>query len=279
MGATGDQLAFTASWEQNGNQYRAVFSNLTGSATTSAATLMVTAVPPTVESVGQVRQMKARPRTTPSPAATRAAAPSLVAQGCGEKGTLSNDSFDPATGTGSFDCTFPDGPATSTVSVQVQDRAGAANDASTIEVSIANLPPEVGAVTISPEPSIKGSAVTADATFADANPGDTSFTCTVNSGDGLGALPGTVAGTTCTGPAHTYVAVGSYPVAVAVTDKDGGTGSASAVHVVIFAFSGFFQPVDNLQVVNVANAGRSIPVKFSLGGNQGLNVLRRAIRW
>jgi concanavalin A-like lectin/glucanase superfamily protein len=41
-------------------------------------------------------------------------------------------------------------------------------------------------------------------------------------------------------------------------------------------FSGFFQPVDNPgpseNVVNRANAGRAIPVKFTLGGNQGLAI-------
>jgi hypothetical protein len=42
---------------------------------------------------------------------------------------------------------------------------------------------------------------------------------------------------------------------------------------VIWAFSGFFQPVDNLPTVNVANAGAGIPIKFSLGGDQGLDVL------
>lgn len=40
----------------------------------------------------------------------------------------------------------------------------------------------------------------------------------------------------------------------------------------IYSFTGFFQPVDNLPVFNVVNAGRAIPVKFSLGGDQGLNI-------
>ncbi|HEX2417539.1 MAG TPA: PxKF domain-containing protein, partial [Micromonosporaceae bacterium] len=40
-----------------------------------------------------------------------------------------------------------------------------------------------------------------------------------------------------------------------------------------YAFSGFFQPVDNLPVLNRVTAGRSVPVKFSLGGDQGLDVL------
>ncbi len=39
-----------------------------------------------------------------------------------------------------------------------------------------------------------------------------------------------------------------------------------------FTISGLFQPVDNRPVVNSANAGSAIPVKFSLGGNQGLNI-------
>jgi hypothetical protein len=39
-----------------------------------------------------------------------------------------------------------------------------------------------------------------------------------------------------------------------------------------YNFTGFFQPVDNLPTLNVASAGSAIPVKFSLGGNQGLNI-------
>jgi hypothetical protein len=39
-----------------------------------------------------------------------------------------------------------------------------------------------------------------------------------------------------------------------------------------FNFVGFFQPVDNLPTLNVAAAGSSIPVKFSLGGNHGLAI-------
>ncbi len=38
------------------------------------------------------------------------------------------------------------------------------------------------------------------------------------------------------------------------------------------AFSGFFQPVDNLPTLNLVNAGQAIPVKFSLGSDQGLDI-------
>jgi hypothetical protein len=40
-----------------------------------------------------------------------------------------------------------------------------------------------------------------------------------------------------------------------------------------FAFSGFFAPVSNLPVANVVKAGSAIPVKFSLGGDFGLDVV------
>jgi len=39
-----------------------------------------------------------------------------------------------------------------------------------------------------------------------------------------------------------------------------------------YAFTGFFQPVDNPPVRNIAKAGSAIPVKFSLGGDQGLGI-------
>jgi predicted extracellular nuclease len=39
-----------------------------------------------------------------------------------------------------------------------------------------------------------------------------------------------------------------------------------------YAFTGFLQPIDNDPVFNVAKAGSSFPVKFKLGGDQGLNI-------
>jgi hypothetical protein len=37
--------------------------------------------------------------------------------------------------------------------------------------------------------------------------------------------------------------------------------------------AGFVAPIDDLPVVNTVSAGRTVPVKFSLGGNEGLDVL------
>jgi hypothetical protein len=39
-----------------------------------------------------------------------------------------------------------------------------------------------------------------------------------------------------------------------------------------YPFSGFLSPVDNLPVLNAMNAGRAVPVKFSLGGDHGLDI-------
>jgi hypothetical protein len=46
---------------------------------------------------------------------------------------------------------------------------------------------------------------------------------------------------------------------------------ASCGYSVIYYWTGFFQPVDN-NAVNVAKAGSAIPVKFNLGGFQGLAI-------
>jgi hypothetical protein len=40
-----------------------------------------------------------------------------------------------------------------------------------------------------------------------------------------------------------------------------------------FAFTGFFAPIDNGNVLNKMKAGRAVPVKFSLDGDQGLGIL------
>jgi len=44
------------------------------------------------------------------------------------------------------------------------------------------------------------------------------------------------------------------------------------MNLLYYDFSGFFKPVGNLPTVNKDNAGSSIPVKFSLNGDQGLDI-------
>jgi hypothetical protein len=61
-------------------------------------------------------------------------------------------------------------------------------------------------------------------------------------------------------------------VAGASRDNVGNQSDAvSCSYTVIYRWTGFFQPVDNV-ISNVAKAGSAIPVKFSLNGNQGLAI-------
>lgn len=41
----------------------------------------------------------------------------------------------------------------------------------------------------------------------------------------------------------------------------------------VYPFEGFFQPIDNLPTVNSVKAGSAVPVKFSLGGFHGLDII------
>ncbi|HXV61975.1 MAG TPA: PxKF domain-containing protein, partial [Vicinamibacteria bacterium] len=57
------------------------------------------------------------------------------------------------------------------------------------------------------------------------------------------------------------------------TDVAGNKNQALASYSVHYDFTGFLNPVDNLPVVNSVKAGSSIPLKFSLAGDHGLDVL------
>jgi hypothetical protein len=40
----------------------------------------------------------------------------------------------------------------------------------------------------------------------------------------------------------------------------------------VYDFTGFYQPVDNLPTLNKTKAGKAIPIRFSLGGDKGLDI-------
>ncbi len=72
-------------------------------------------------------------------------------------------------------------------------------------------------------------------------------------------------------PAGPYP-VGSTLVTLTVEDSNGATASCTGTVTVLYKFTGFFQPIENNGAVNVVKAGSSVPVKFSLDGNKGLNI-------
>lgn len=66
--------------------------------------------------------------------------------------------------------------------------------------------------------------------------------------------------------------VGTTTVNVTATDAAGNQTTGSFTVTVLYNFAGFFSPVDNLPTLNLVNAGKAIPVKFSLSGDKGLNI-------
>lgn len=76
---------------------------------------------------------------------------------------------------------------------------------------------------------------------------------------------------TSTGSVDTNV-IGKYIITYTATDSAGNFASKTRTVKVIYSFSGFFQPVDNLPIWNSVKAGSAIPVKFSLNGGQGLDI-------
>ena len=66
--------------------------------------------------------------------------------------------------------------------------------------------------------------------------------------------------------------VGTTTVNVTATDDAGNHSSCAFTVTVLYDFTGFFSPTGNLPTLNVVNAGRAIPVKFSLSGNKGLGI-------
>jgi Bacterial Ig-like domain (group 3) len=104
------------------------------------------------------------------------------------------------------------------------------------------------------------------------------FTCTdtLSGFVSSGAISTTGRNTTdCTGPATvntSTIGPHSYGPLVA-TDKAGNVSVPVTTNYNInYSFVGFLQPIDNLPVVNTANAGRTIPVKWQLKDANGVLV-------
>jgi uncharacterized repeat protein (TIGR01451 family) len=66
--------------------------------------------------------------------------------------------------------------------------------------------------------------------------------------------------------------VGTTTNTFTATDAFNNSASCSFTVTVLYNFTGFFSPVGNPPTLNSVNAGRAIPVKFSLSGNKGLNI-------
>ncbi|HKY41582.1 MAG TPA: PxKF domain-containing protein [Pyrinomonadaceae bacterium] len=152
---------------------------------------------------------------------------------------------------------FPVG--TTTVTYRATDRVGNfVEDTQTVTV-IDNTPPVV-----TPPPNIT--------VFLPLNTTDVSMVVNYpNPATATDNCPGTL-NITYSPASGSVFPVGTTTVTASTTDAHGNTGSATFTVTVLYNFTGFFQPVDNLPTLNVVNAGKGVPVKFSLSGNKGLNI-------
>jgi len=66
--------------------------------------------------------------------------------------------------------------------------------------------------------------------------------------------------------------VGTSTVTVTATDAHNNSAQATFTVSVLYNFEGFFSPISNPPTLNQVTAGRSVPVKFSLSGNKGLDI-------
>jgi hypothetical protein len=87
-----------------------------------------------------------------------------------------------------------------------------------------------------------------------------SYSCT----DGLSGVD-TCVGPVASGSSIDTASPGAKTFTVNATDRAGNPASRTVNYSVIaFTFAGFFAPVDNRPVLNMANAGQAIPVKWQL---------------
>jgi hypothetical protein len=77
---------------------------------------------------------------------------------------------------------------------------------------------------------------------------------------------------TCTPASGSTFPLGQSVVTCSAMDNAGNIATTTFNVYVVYQFTGFFQPIDNQPTSNSVKAGQSVPVKFSLNGNQTLNI-------
>jgi 2',3'-cyclic-nucleotide 2'-phosphodiesterase (5'-nucleotidase family) len=113
---------------------------------------------------------------------------------------------------------------------------------------------------------IEGSTVTLNATGSDINGNSLTYAWDLDN-NGSFETPGQ--NVAFSAP---LTAPSTYTVKVQGTDVGGLTTVSQTTIAVLYKFAGFFSPLSNPPAVNSVNSGQTVPIKFSLTGNQGLNI-------
>jgi hypothetical protein len=149
---------------------------------------------------------------------------------CGTGGTVVDGSLATTASGGSFDCTFPDGPATTNVAIKVADSDGASDTDSedVVIVTVSNVKPvvEAAADQSSDEGENKSFSL---GSFSDPGP-DAPWAVDVNWGDGSAHTTFNASATgSLASKSHAYGDDDGNPftVTVTVTDTNGDSGSAT----------------------------------------------------
>ncbi len=188
------------------------------------------------------------------------ASPSLVAQVTGAVDWhINSDESDVL----DYDTSFK--PAEQEALYEVNANRTSDHDPVVVGLELVNLPPTAAAG--GPYSVVEGSSVTVSATGADPEGTAVTFAWDLDN-NGTFETPGQ--SVSYTPPANS--APNTLTIKVQVSDAFGNASVAETTVAVLYNFTGFFQPVDNLPTINAVKAGQAVPVKFSLNGNKGLNI-------
>lgn len=143
------------------------------------------------------------------------------------------------------------------VSCEVEDDAGNAAATTTFQVNVQDTTP----------PAIEFHA-TVNATAASNSAARVEYSLP----GAADLVDGTVA-VACIPVSGSTFTVGTTAVTCSAQDSRGNASTSTFDVTVGYAWTGFFRPVDNAPTFNAAKAGSAVPVKFSLGGNQGMAIL------
>ena len=167
-------------------------------------------------------------------------------------------------------------PGSYDLTVEVTDDAGATGSL-VIHVVVSNVAPSVNLLSTMDLAFTK--TLDSPGTFTDPGSTGETYSATVNYGDGTGtqalALGPYYASPLVGGSFtlhHTYVAVGTYTVAVTVSDSNGGSTTANMLVKVSGYTYEWLEPIADMFVV-----GRNLPVKFTVRGPDGSFVLDRTV--